>query len=70
MFNLRLALILALATLSGCETTDRLRFEDMSEYELVLHNALLPEMSKLSVRKKCRIGLEAVFDVSRGCASR
>ena len=40
MFNLRLALILALATLSGCETTDRPRFEDMSEYELVLHNAL------------------------------
>ena len=47
MFNLRLALILALATLSGCETTDRPRFEDMSEYELVLHNALLPENEQI-----------------------
>ena len=47
MFNLRLALILVLATLSGCETTDRPRFEDMSEYELVLHNALLPENEQI-----------------------
>ena len=47
MFNLRLALILALATLAGCETTDRPRFEDMSEYELVLHNALLPENEQI-----------------------
>ena len=47
MLDIRIPLILTLAILSGCETTDRPRFEDMSEYELVLHNALLPENEQI-----------------------
>ena len=47
MLNHRLTLILLLAALSTCEATDRPRFEDMSEYELVLHNALLSENEQI-----------------------
>ena len=68
MFNLRLALILALATLSGCETTDRPRFEDMSEYELVMHNSLLPENEQIVCQEKRREWVGGTFHrIPRRC---
>ena len=52
MLNHRLTLILSLAALSTCETTDRPRFEDMSEYELAVHNALMPENQQIVCQEK------------------
>ena len=43
MFIFRLLLLFAFITLSSCESADIPKYEEMSEFELVMHNSLLPE---------------------------
>ena len=43
MFIFRLLLLFAFITLSSCESADIPKHEEMSEFELVMHNSLLPE---------------------------
>ena len=47
MLNYRLVLLLIVTILVACEATDLPKYEEMSEIELVMHNALLPENEQI-----------------------
>ena len=47
MLNYRLVLLLIVTILVACEATDLPKYEEMSESELVMHNALLPENEQI-----------------------
>lgn len=52
MLNYRLVLLLIVTILVACEATDLPKYEEMSEFELVMHNALLPENEQIVCQEK------------------
>ena len=52
MFILRLLLLFAFLTLSSCESADIPKYEEMSEFDLVMHNSLLPENEQIVCQDK------------------
>ena len=70
MFILRLFLLFAFITLSSCESADIPKYEEMSEFELVMHNSLLPENEQIVCQEKEGNGLAGLFTEYLADASR
>ena len=47
MFNCRLVFIMILTTLTFCTAPDLPKYDEMSEFDLIMHNALLPENEQI-----------------------
>ena len=61
MFILRLLLSFAFITLPSCESADIPKYEEMSEFELAIHNSLLPENEQIVCQEKRREWIGGTF---------
>lgn len=68
MLILRLPLLLAFITLSSCKSTDIPKYEEMSEFDLVMHNSMLPENEQIVCQDKRREWIGGTFHrIPRRC---
>ena len=68
MLNYRLVLLLIVTILVACEATDLPKYEEMSEFELVMHNSLLPENEQIVCQEKRREWIGGTFHrIPRRC---
>ena len=68
MFIFRLLLLFAFITLPSCESADIPKYEEMSEFELVMHNSLLPENEQIVCQEKRREWIGGTFHrIPRRC---